>query len=487
VNIAQHLERAARWFADRPALRFGDRSWTYGELEAQAAALAGGFLRLGLAPGERVGLHLPNWPEFVIAYYALQKVGLVPLSLNAAYRREELEYIIRDADASAVITADPLAAHLPPREALPRVRHWLQARQLEALSGPPQRAVERHRDETAAILYTSATTGRPKGVMLTHANLVSNAYATVHHLRMTEADRGLCALPLFHCFGQNFIMNALVTCGGLLVLQERFVPTEFAAAVRHHGITLFYGVPTMYIVLLGSADRYDFSSVRIFFSAAASLPADVERRWQAVYGRPIHQGYGLTESSPFASYNHEVAHRPGSVGTPIENVEMKVADESGRELPDGEPGEIWIRGPNVMKGYFGQPDATADVLRDGWLRSGDIGYRDADGYFYLVDRVKDMINVAGFKVFPREVEEVLFRHPAVKEAAVLGMPDPVRGEAVRAFVVLNPGARVTAEELQALCRDALAPYKVPERLEFLEALPKSPSGKILKKELRLRP
>lgn len=487
MNIAQHLEGAARWHPDRPALRFGDRSWTYRELEAQAAALAGGLVRLGLAPGERVGLHLPNWPEFVIAYYALQKVGLVPLSLNAAYRREELEYIIRDAGAAVVITAEPLADHLPPPEAVPSVRHWLRARQLGTLVGPPQRAVERDRDETAAILYTSATTGRPKGVMLTHANLVSNAYATVHHLRMTEEDRGLCALPLFHCFGQNFIMNALVTCGGLLVLQERFVPAEFVEAVRRHRITLFYGVPTMYIVLLASAERYDFDSVRIFFSAAASLPADVERRWREVYGRPIHQGYGLTESSPFASYNHEVAHRPGSVGTPIENVEMKIADESGRELPDGQAGEIWIRGPNVMKGYFGQPEATAEVLREGWLRSGDIGYRDADGYFYIVDRVKDMINVAGFKVFPREVEEVLFRHPAVKEAAVVGMPDPVRGEAVRAFVVLNPGPPVGVEDLRTLCRSALASYKVPERIEFIDALPKSPSGKILKKELRLRP
>src|SRR5262249_36866989 len=247
----------------------------------------------------------------------------------------------------------------------------------------------------------------PKGVMLTHANIVSNAYATVHHLRMNADDRGLCALPMFHCFGQNFILNALVAAGGLLVLQERFIPNQFIAAVARHRITLFYAVPTMYILFL-AGQRHDLGSVRLFFSAAATLPADVERRWHERYGHAIHQGYGLTECSPFASYNHTVAFKPGSVGTPIENVEMRIVDASGRPLPDGELGEIVIKGPNVMKGYFGNPEATAETIRDGWLYSGDIGSRDSDGYFYIVDRVKDMINVAGFKVFPREVEEVLF-------------------------------------------------------------------------------
>jgi long-chain acyl-CoA synthetase len=224
--------------------------------------------------------------------------------------------------------------------------------------------------------------------------------------------------------------------------------------------------------------------VRLFFSAAATLPTDVERRWHETYGHFIHQGYGLTECSPFASYNHDVRFRPGSVGTPIENVEMKIVDLDGREVPDGELGEILIKGPNVMKGYFGNSAATAETVRDGWLHSGDIGSRDADGYYYIVDRVKDMINVSGFKVFPREVEEVLFRHQAVKEAAVIGTPDPVRGEAVKAYVVLQEGRQVPPAELQALCRDAIADYKVPGAIEFIAALPKNPTGKILKKELR---
>jgi long-chain acyl-CoA synthetase len=321
--------------------------------------------------------------------------------------------------------------------------------------------------------------------MLTQANVVSNTHATVHHLRMTAEDRGLCALPLFHCFGQNFIMNALVAAGGMLLLQERFVPADFLAAAARHRATILYAVPTMYIVLLAAGlAAHDLSSLRLAFSAAAMLPGEIEQRWTAATGLPISQGYGLTESSPFATYNHEHAHRPGSVGTPIENVEVRVVDEQDREVPDGTLGEIVIRGPNVMRGYLGKTEDTAAALRGGWLHSGDIGHRDGDGYFHVVDRVNDMINVAGFKVFPREVEEVLFEHPSVAEAAVLGRPDPVKGEVVRACVVLRPGQSATAEELIARCRGRVAPYKLPVVLEFLAALPKSPTGKILKKNLR---
>ena len=486
MNVAQLLERSALYHAERTALIAGDRRWTYRELDAAASTLAGGLAGLGLKPGDRLGLHLPNWPEFALGYFAAQKCGLVPLSLNVTYKAEEIEYIVGDAQPTAVITADPVSANLPSRDLMPSVRHLLNAKDLASLRGAPRRALELDRESTAAILYTSATTGRPKGVMLTHANIVSNSYATVHHLRMTPDDRGLCALPMFHCFGQNAIMNALVTAGGTMIMHERFVPDAFVDAIAAHRVTIFYAVPTMYILFLAMARPLDFASVRLYFSAAAILPTDVERRWHERFGRWIQQGYGLTETSPFASYNHDVAFKPGSVGTPIENVEMKIVDAEDRELADGERGEIVIKGPNVMKGYFGNPAATADAIRDGWFHSGDIGYRDADGYFFIVDRVKDMVNVAGFKVFPREVEEVLFRHAAVKEAAVIGMPDPVRGEAVKAFVVLAEGAHASAEELRAVCRAAIADYKVPERVEFVHALPKNPTGKILTKDLRAR-
>ena len=486
MNVAQLLERSALYHADRPALVAGDRRWTYRELDADVSALAGGLAGLGLKAGERLGLHLPNVPEFALTYYAAQKCGLVPLSLNVTYKAEEIEYIVGDARPSAIITADAVAPNLPTRDRLPFVGHVLNAKDLASLRGAPRRAVDLDREQTAAILYTSATTGRPKGVMLTHGNVVSNAHATVHHLQMTSDDRGLCALPMFHCFGQNAIMNSLVTAGGTMVMQERFVPDAFVDAIAAHRITIFYAVPTMYILILAMERPLDFASVRLYFSAAAILPTDVERRWHERFGRWVQQGYGLTETSPFASYNHDVAFKPGSVGTPIENVEMKIVDAEDREVPDGERGEIVIKGPNVMKGYFANEAATAEAIRDGWFHSGDIGCRDADGYFFIVDRVKDMINVSGFKVFPREVEEVLFRHPAVKEAAVIGTPDPVRGEAVKAFVVLAEGARVTAEELQAVCRAAIADYKVPGRIDFVPALPKNPTGKILKKDLRSR-
>ncbi|MEX2147582.1 MAG: long-chain fatty acid--CoA ligase [Candidatus Rokuibacteriota bacterium] len=486
MNVARLLERSALHFPARTALVARDRSWTYEALDDEVSALAGGLAARGLQAGERIALHLPNRPEFVLVYYAAQKLGLVPLSLNVTYTADEIEYIVADAGASAVVTAQDVAARLPARGRLPSVRHLLDAAELPRLRAEPRRAVDRDREETAAILYTSATTGRPKGVMLTHANIVSNTFATVHHLRMTPEDRGLCALPLFHCFGQNFILNALVTAGGMLVLHERFVPGDFVAALGRHAITLLYGVPAMYILFLSMDTTLDLAAVRLCFSAAATLPLDVERRWHERYGHQIHQGYGLTECSPFASYNHDIALRPGSVGTPIENVEMKIAGPAGEAVADGEPGEILIKGPNVMRGYFGNAAATAEAIHDGWLRSGDIGYRDPDGYYFLVDRVKDMINVSGFKVFPREVEEVLFRHAAVQEAAVIGVPDPVRGEAVKAFVVLHAGARASADELRDVCRASIAGYKVPESIEFIEALPKNPTGKILKKDLRAR-
>jgi long-chain acyl-CoA synthetase len=486
VNVAQLLERSALYHADRTALVAGDRRWRYRELDVAVSTLAGGFAGLGLKPGDRLGLHLPNWPEFALAYYAALKCGLVPLSLNVTYKADEIEYIVGDARPTAVITADPVSANLPARDRMPSVGHLLDAKDLASLRGAPRRALDVDREETAAILYTSATTGRPKGVMLTHGNVVSNAYATVHHLKMTSLDRGLCALPMFHCFGQNAIMNSLITAGGTMVMHERFVPDAFVDAIAAHRITIFYAVPTMYILFLAMERPLDFASVRLYFSAAAILPTDVERRWHERFGLWIQQGYGLTETSPFASYNHDVAFKPGSVGTPIENVEMKIVDADDREVADGERGEIVIKGPNVMKGYFGNDAATAEAIREGWFHSGDIGYRDADGYFFIVDRVKDMINVSGFKVFPREVEEVLFRHAAVKEAAVVGIPDSVRGEAVKAFVVLVEGARASVEELQALCRAAIADYKVPGRIEFVSALPKNPTGKILKKDLRTR-
>jgi len=302
---------------------------------------------------------------------------------------------------------------------------------------------------------------------------------------MRPDDRLHLFLPLFHVFGQNFIMNGGVNACATLVLHRRYVPDPVLETIQREHVTMFFAVPTIYIYLLNmDTSAYDFSSIRYYFSAAATMPQEVSRRWQAEYGQRIWEGYGLTECSPFASYNHDLRPKFGSIGTPIENVEMKIWDDEGNELPAGEWGEIVIRGPNVMQGYWNNPEATEYAIHNGWLRSGDVGMTDDEGYFFIVDRVKDMINAAGFKVYPAEVEQVLYRHPAVHEAAVYGIADPVKGEAVKAAIVLREGATATAEEIIQYCRDNLATFKAPREVEFVTEIPKSAVGKILKRVLR---
>ncbi len=329
------------------------------------------------------------------------------------------------------------------------------------------------RDDPAAILYTSGTTGKQKGAVLSHGNVVSNMNSTGHLLRIDPTDRLMLFLPLFHCFGQNFIMNTAFTSGATLVLHRRFVPEEILASIGANGVTMFFAVPTVYIGLLNAGvEPEQLAGIRYYFSAAATMPVEIATRWQERFGLPIFEGYGLTETSPFASYNHEWAHRPGSVGTPIEMVEIRVVDADGQEVGRGEWGEIVIKGPNVMLGYWNRPEDTAAALRGGWFHTGDIGYMDADGYVFLVDRVKDMINAGGFKIWPREVEEVLYRHPAVKECAVVGVPDPAHGEAARAVVVPHPDVHVDGMRAsKPTAAKHLAVYKVPREFEFTAELP----------------
>jgi long-chain acyl-CoA synthetase len=496
MNIAQNLERSARWFADAPALLFEGRAYSYAELEAEACRAAHALLALGVGPGDRVALFLPNVPEFAIVYLAAQKVGAVAVSLNALLRTEEIRFILADSGAGVLFTTAALLSEAAPlRGSVGTLRDVVLCegeapgeRTLAELTAdqPAEFAArEMERDDPAAILYTSGTTGKQKGAVLSHGNVLSNAHATRHCVGSRPGDRHALFLPLFHCFGQNFILNAALASGGTVLLHRRFDPEQTPRLLREQGATHLYAVPTIYIHLLNAGlTPADLPDVRYSFSAAATMPVEVARRWQAAFGMAVHEGYGLTETSPFAAYNHEFAHRPGSVGTPIENVEMRVEAPDGRVLPDGEWGEICIRGPNVMLGYFNRPDDSAQALRGGWFHTGDVGYRDADGYFFLVDRVKDMINAAGFKVWPREVEEVLYEHPAVKECAVVGLPDELKGEMVAAFVVVQPGGRADAAEIEAFCRARMAAYKVPRRIELVDAIPKSPTGKILKRVLR---
>lgn len=496
MNIAQNLERSARLFSDAPALVFEDRAYTYAELEAQAGRAAHALEALGVERGDRVALFLPNVPEFAIVYLAAQKLGAVAVSLNALLRTEEIRYILQDSGAGVLFTTAALLPEAAPlRGSVDTLRDIVLCEgeapgertlaELMAAHAPGYAAREMERDDPAAILYTSGTTGRQKGAVLSHGNVISNAHATRHCVGSRPGDRHVLFLPLFHCFGQNFILNAALASGGTVLLHRRFDPERTPGLLRAQGATHLYAVPTIYIHLLNAGlTPAELPDVRYTFSAAATMPVEVARRWRATFGMPVHEGYGLTETSPFAAYNHEFAHRPGSVGTPIENVEMRVEAPDGRVLQEGEWGEICIRGPNVMLGYFNRPEESAEALRGGWFHTGDVGYRDADGFFFLVDRVKDMINAAGFKVWPREVEEVLYLHPGVKECAVVGLPDELKGEMVAAFVVAQSGGGADAAEIEAFCRARMAAYKVPRRIEVVDAIPKSPTGKILKRVLR---
>jgi long-chain acyl-CoA synthetase len=496
MNIAHLLERTASLYPDADAIRFEDRSIRYADLDGAASAVAHGLAALGVRPGERVALFLPNIPEFAIAYYGAQKVGAVVVSVNALLRADEIRYVLQDSGATVLFTTAALLAEVAPvRASLPALRRVVVCEGDAAgehtlarmgAGGPAEfRAVARERDDPAAILYTSGTTGRQKGAVLSHGNVTSNAHSTRHAVGSRPGDRHVLLLPLFHCFGQNFILNAAIASGGTVLLHRRFDPATTPALLREQGATHLYAVPTLYIHLLNAGlAPADLPAVRYCFSAAATMPVEVARRWRELFGMPVHEGYGLTETSPFAAYNHEFAYRPGSVGQPIDNVEMRVEGPDGREVPDGEWGEICIRGPNVMLGYHDRPDESAEALRGGWFHTGDVGHRDADGYFFLVDRVKDMINAAGFKVWPREVEEVLYLHPAVKECAVVGLPDELKGEVVAAFVVPHAGARVDGATVEAFCRERMAAYKVPRHVHVVDAIPKSPTGKILKRVLR---
>lgn len=497
MNIFDSLERARTYFPDKEALLFKGARTSYLDLYRQVSHISSALkARFNLEKGDRVAIFLPNIPEFCLSYLAVVKLGAIAVSLNVMLKRDEVAFILNDSGAKVIIAAGHLLDQIP--ETIPTLEGIVCVGELNSPgvvpyqdllseSLPPISKTSLEEDEGAAILYTSGTTGKPKGVLLTHKNLVSNVYATNHHTRMRPEDKLICYLPLFHCFGQNFIMNASVNTGATLVLHERFHPDEILRSVKEHRVSMFFGVPAVYTRLLELPGIEDhLSSVRYYFTAAAPMPSEVAHRWRERFGQTIYEGYGLTETSPFASYNHDFCYREGSVGTPIENVEMKIVDEKGNDLLPGEVGEIAIKGPNVMKGYYHQPEETAQAIRDGWFFTGDIGRMDEEGYFYLVDRAKDMINVAGFKVWPREVEEVFLKHPTLSEVAVVGIPDPISGEAVKAFVVLRGDATIKEQDLIDFCRSRIAVYKAPRHVEFLDALPKNPAGKILKRELRAR-
>lgn len=494
MNIADHVRRAAARTPRHAAIRFEGVTLTYRALDYCAAALAGALHAHGVRRGDRIALYLPNIPAFALAYLAGERAGAIVVSINSIFKREEVRYIVNDSRPRVLFTTQDLLPNLP-RPECPSIEHTVlcEGRAPDAIAledwlergGPDFPTADMAPDEPAVLLYSSGTTGFPKGVTLTHRNLVTNTRTAAKFSGYRARDKLACFLPLFHVFGQNYIMNAAFQAGATVVLFRRFVPEIVLDAIGRERVTMLFGVPTIYIALLNSdLARYDLASIRYEFSAAATMPQEVARRWTERFGRPIYEGYGLTECAPSAAYNHLREHRFGSVGTAVDGFTLAIHDEEDREVPRGEWGEVVIRGPGVMLGYWGKPEDTARALANGWLHSGDIGKMDRDGYLYIVDRVKDMINVSGFKVWPAEVEHVLYRHPAVKEVAVYGAPDPIKGEQVRAAVVLKEGALATAAALAQFCRDHLAVYKMPERVDLVNVLPKSATGKILKRVLR---
>jgi long-chain acyl-CoA synthetase len=506
LNLAVLLAESTRAYPDRTALVMGPSTLSYAALDNQARRFAGVLRELGIEPGDRVALMLPNIPHFTIAYFGALYAGAIVVPLNVLLAGPEVAYHLADSHSRVLVAWEGFldaaragfvewgdSEHLvvvssgDVKPELGHKEHDFAA--LLAAAEPVGEIPATTAEDTSVILYTSGTTGKPKGAELTHFNMFFNAhYSRTLLLPLTPDTIALATLPLFHSFGQTVMHNAVIAAGGTVVLVPRFEPAAVLELMQQHKINFFGGVPTMYFALLNhpDADQYDLSSLQFCVSGGSAMPVEVMKAFDAKYEVNILEGYGLSETSPVASFN--MLDRPkkaGSVGLPLWGVEFRLEDADGNVVDAaGEPGEICIKGHNVMKGYLGKPEATREAIKDGWFHSGDIGVRDEDGFYFIVDRKKDMIIRGGFNVYPREVEEVLYAHPAVAEAAVIGVPNPSHGEEVKAILALKRDAEAGADEIIAFCKTRLAAYKYPRIIEFLDDLPKGPTGKILKRELR---
>jgi long-chain acyl-CoA synthetase len=490
MNLARILTDSAARDGDHIAVKLDDVELSYALLDGASAHLAGVIGDRGIVPGDRVAVMIPNVPYFPVCYYGILRAGAVVVPLNVLSKRREVSFFLRDSGAKLLLAwhgfREEAEAGADDAGCATEVIVPGEFEKLVGAAQPVTELVERDASATAVILYTSGTTGTPKGAELTHANLLTNCEHANTLFDVAGDTVTLGALPLFHSFGQTCVLNSAVFAGSTVTLLPRFEPVKALEIIERDRVTVFEGVPTMYGAMLHAPgrERIDASSLKVCASGGAAMPVELMRAFEQAFGCVILEGYGLSETSPVASFNHPDRERkPGSIGTPIEGVEMKVVDEQDNEVPDGEVGEIVIRGHNVMKGYLGRPDATDEAMRGGWFHSGDMARRDADGYFFIVDRKKDMIIRGGFNVYPREVEEVLYEHPAVREAAVLGIPDSEQGEEVGAAVVLKDGEQATPEELMEYVKGQLAAYKYPRRVWFVDDLPKGPTGKILKREI----
>lgn len=498
-GIPARFRQTARRRGDAVCLWAHDRRWTFGELERVVSDVAGGLAALGVAAGDRVGLLVPNGAEFVQTYLGILAAGATVVPLNTLLNPREMDFILADAGVGVLVhhqsfTSAALAIGRDLSVPLCRVcigdavdPDVTRFADLIVRAHPAPALAADARTDVAVILYTSGTTGRPKGAMLTHGNLLANTASVAAALGFTDQDRLLVVLPMFHAFAATVGMLTPLLEGASLVPVARFEPKLVTQAIATHGATVFLGVPSMYGVLLRMEDALvrSWSSVRLCVSGGAAMPVALMSAFESRFAVPVCEGDGPTECGPVTSVNPPAGPRkPGSIGLPIPGVEMRVKDLDGRDLADGEMGEICVRGPSVMRGYLGLPEQTRESFFDDWFRTGDLGYRDADGYFFLVDRLKDLVITNGMNVYPRVIEESLYANPEVLEAAVVGDPDPRHGEVPVAHVVLRPDSAATAATLRVWCRAHLGQHEVPRRILIHAALPRNAAGKILKRELR---
>jgi len=495
ASLTSVLREAVADHADRPAVRMDGAVMTYLELRDAAARAAALLTSLGVEPGDRVGIMLPNVPAFPIAFFGALAAGGIVVPMNPLLKSREVAYYLGDSGAKVLFAWHAAAGEATKGAAETGTQVVEVTDPLLPLAGqdPVPAAEDRGDDDDAVILYTSGTTGRPKGAELTHANLTRNAELTATTLlKSGTGDVVMGCLPLFHVFGLTCGLNATVMAGSTLTLLPRFDAGKALEIIERDRVTIFEGVPTMYAAMLHhTGERPDVSSLRLCVSGGAAMPVEVLRGFEDAFGCIILEGYGLSETSPVASFNHpDKVRKPGSIGTPIAGVEMRLIDADGADVPAGEVGEIAIRGHNVMKGYWGRPDATAEAMigdgeaGGGWLRTGDLARVDEDGYYYIVDRKKDLIIRGGYNVYPREIEEVLYEHPDVAEVAVIGIPHPELGEDVGAAVKLKPGATAAPADLRAFARDRVAAYKYPRHVWIVDDLPKGPTGKIQRRDVQ---
>jgi long-chain acyl-CoA synthetase len=497
-NLATILTETARAAPDAPVYRFMGAATTYAELDEQSGQFAAGLSVAGLEPGDVVALQLPNVPHFLTAYFGTLKAGMVVLPLNPLLMAPELEYHLGDSSAKMLVGFEGM--HVEASKACERLDIPLYLVSFGAAPLPDDarpvssllcvsdgEVTPRGSEDTAVLIYTSGTTGKPKGAELTHFQLYMNCTIAGQLFGYRSNDVTLAVLPFFHVFGLSSVINVAVRYGGCLSIVPRFQVGDVLDIIERDRCTVLGGVPTM-LHALAQQDitGRNLSALRVAVSGGASLPEDIMRTFEGKYGIEVLEGYGMSETASSCSFNRPGDRRVLSIGKPMWGVTMRVGDAWDRPLPPGREnvGEILIRGHNVMKGYLGRPEATAEAMRGGWLHSGDLGYMDSDGFYFIVDRAKDLVIRGGYNVYPREIEEVLYAHPDIAEAAVIGKPDERLGEEVVAVVSLRPGCELSAEEVIGYCRERLAAYKYPREVRFLAELPKGPSGKILKSALR---